>query len=234
MIGRRGVLALSVTAVLAGAGAAQLLPGAAPVARAAGLSPYRDCEALLTHYRQEVWASATPYGFGFGNGFAVDSVALADGAASGDVAARSSAEAGSSAPGAAVGQGATGTNLQEQGVDEPDLAKLADGRLVVLAQNAIQVLSAQDEPELLGIPPGSGGGARRTAVSCCSSATAPSSSCPATASARSPTCRTSTSPGGPSGCPRTSPAHPRRAWCWSTCRPTSRACWRTRRTTGST
>ena len=150
MLGRRGVLALSVTAVMAAAGAVQLLPGAAPVAHAAGLSPYRDCEALLTHYRQEVWASATPYGFGFGNGFAVDAVALADGASSGGVAARSSAEAGSSAPGAAVGQGATGTNLQEQGVDEPDLVKLADGRLVVLARNAVQVLSAQDDPQLLG------------------------------------------------------------------------------------
>ena len=139
MFGRRALLALSLSALVAGAGAVQLLPGGAPVARATGLTAYSDCAALLAYYRGEVRATATP--FGFGNG---DVRLFAGLAATGGAAPQAA-----SAPGA-VGTGATGTNLQEQGVDEPDLAKLRDGRLVVLAQNAIQVLSADAQPRLLG------------------------------------------------------------------------------------
>lgn len=139
MIGRRGLLVVSVAALVAGVGAVQLLPGGAPVARAAGLTAYSDCEALLAHYRDEVRATATPYGFGYG-GFEI----LADASMGVPGSATASRESG------AVGTGATGTNLQEQGVDEPDLAKLRDGRLVVLANNAIRVLSAEEEPRQLG------------------------------------------------------------------------------------
>ena len=142
MIGRRGVVAVSVGALLAAAGAVQLLPGGAPVASAAGLTAYSTCQELLSYYRGEVRASASPYGFGYGYGGVVEDTMSATAGA-----ARSSSET-TSPP--AVGAGATGTNLQEQGVDEPDLAKLRDGRLVVLAQNALQVLSAEAEPRLLG------------------------------------------------------------------------------------
>jgi len=139
VIGRRGVVAVSVGALVAAAGAVQLLPGGAPVASAAGLTAYSSCQELLSYYRDEVRATASAYGFGYGYGGVVaDTMSATAGAA------RSSAES------AAVGTGATGTNLQEQGVDEPDLAKLRDGRLVVLAQNVLQVLSAEAEPRLLG------------------------------------------------------------------------------------
>ena len=145
MLGRGGLLVASVAALVVGAGGVQLLPSGAPAARAAGLTAYADCEALLAHYRAEALATATPYGVGYGYGFR--DLALADAAASLGGAARTAAEP--SAPGA-VGAGATGTNVQEAGVDEPDRAKLRDGRLVVLAKNAIKVLSAEDEPRLLG------------------------------------------------------------------------------------
>ena len=146
MIGRRGVVVVSVGALVAAAGAVQLLPGGAPVASATGLTAYSTCQELLSYYRDEVRATASPYGFGYGYGGG-DVAILSEGtAATADTggAARSSSESG------AVGAGSTGTNLQEQGVDEPDLAKLRDGRLVVLAQNALQVLSAEAEPRLLG------------------------------------------------------------------------------------
>ncbi len=55
-------------------------------------------------------------------------------------AARSSGAA-AAADTAAVGRGATGTNLQEQDVDEPDRAKLRGGQLVVLAQQRLTVLA---------------------------------------------------------------------------------------------
>lgn len=153
MLGRRGVLAVSVTVAVVAAGVGiQILPGGAPPARASGLTPYPDCTALLAHYRGEIRASATPYGFGYGGygGVIEDSATTAAGA---PTATRQSGT---------VGPGATGTNLQEQGVDEPDVAKLQDGRLVVLARGAVKVLSAETQPRLLGSlrlggPPAYGG-----------------------------------------------------------------------------
>ena len=139
---RRHVLLAGTVAVAAAAlGAVQLLPGAAPAAHADGLVGYSSCTELLDHYRDELQRSATAYGVGFG-GVAVDMAAGAESA----VAARSASDAGSDA----VGTGPTGTNLQEQGVDEPDLVKLRDGRLVVLAGHHVRVLSAEAQPRLLG------------------------------------------------------------------------------------
>jgi uncharacterized secreted protein with C-terminal beta-propeller domain len=141
MFGRRGWVVVSVAALVAGVGAVQLSPGASPAAHAAGLTAYSDCDQLLAHYRSEVRLTATPYGFGYGS---AGKEVLADASSGVAGAARSSSEP------AALGARPTGTNLQEQGVDEPDLAKLRDGRLVVLARDAIQVLSAQADPRLLG------------------------------------------------------------------------------------
>jgi uncharacterized secreted protein with C-terminal beta-propeller domain len=138
---RRTVLAGTLAVLVAGLGGAQLLPGAAPQARAAGLVGFSGCAELLEHYRSELRRSATAYGFGYGPGGATVDLAF-DSATAG--AARSSAEA------PAVGSGPTGTNLQEQGVDEPDLAKLGDGRLLVLTGNRLRVLSAEAQPQVLG------------------------------------------------------------------------------------
>jgi hypothetical protein len=66
--------------------------------------------------------------------------ATAPGAATSGMAARDSAATG------AVGSGPTGTNLQEQGVDEPDLAKLRDGRLVVLSGNRLRSSPPRPSP----------------------------------------------------------------------------------------
>jgi uncharacterized secreted protein with C-terminal beta-propeller domain len=132
-----GVLAATIT----GLGAVQLAPGVAPPARADGLAGYSSCDELLGGYRAELGRAVTAYGFG-GGMYAARDVATSVSAA------RSSAET-ATAPGA-VGSGATGTNLQEQGVDEPDLAKLRDGRLVVLTGHRLRIVSAESEPRLLG------------------------------------------------------------------------------------
>jgi uncharacterized secreted protein with C-terminal beta-propeller domain len=142
---RRRTAALAGTAAVAltGALALQLLPGTTPVARAdRGLVGYQSCADLLAAYREQLRVTATAYGFGGGAYYggiplAEDNAAGADG----EQSARSSG---------AVGSGPTGTNLQEQGVDEPDSAKLRDGRLVVLTGNTLRVLSADDDPEILG------------------------------------------------------------------------------------
>jgi uncharacterized secreted protein with C-terminal beta-propeller domain len=99
---------------------------------------YRDCAELLGHYRAQLRQSGGAYAYGI-PGIAEDSAATAG----------AGAERQSSAPDA-VGSGPTGTNLQEQGVDEPDHAKLRDGRLVVLAGNRLRLLSAEQQPRELG------------------------------------------------------------------------------------
>ena len=153
MARRRTVVALgTVTALVAALGIAQLAPGAAPVARAEGLTPYTGCAELLAHYRRELRAAATPWGVGAGGGYgllASGGVAMASGAGAAEKGAPAPQADGVARDGA-VGSGPTGTNVQEQGVDEPDLVKLSDGRLVALAQNRLQVLSAEAKPRLLG------------------------------------------------------------------------------------
>src|SRR4051812_9049562 len=151
----------TVVALVAALGMAQLAPGAAPTAHAEGLVPYDSCSDLLNHYRDEIRASATPYGFGYGYGYGIaeDGFATAGGApgtarmaaAMPQAAAGAADKAASSAGGMeAVGNGATGTNVQEQGVDEPDIAKLRDGRLVVVTQGRLQVVTAEAKPKLVG------------------------------------------------------------------------------------
>ena len=51
---RRIALVAILTAAVTGLGAAQLLPGRAPVAHADGLTSYGSCENLLQHYRTEL------------------------------------------------------------------------------------------------------------------------------------------------------------------------------------
>ena len=140
---RRIALVGILTAAVTGLGAVQLLPGRAPVAHADGLSSYGSCENLLQHYRTELATIVRSPGYLWGGPFA----AAADSATS-SVAGSAARQSGGET--AAVGSGPTGTNLQEQGVDEPDLAKLRDGRLVVLVGNRLRVVSAEAQPRLLG------------------------------------------------------------------------------------
>lgn len=152
-----------VVAVLAAAAVVTLLPGGSTPARAEALVPYPSCDELLAHYRSELERTATAWGSGGGYGgtrlfgpgaFTADSSAPVPAAARAE-----SAEQSSTAD--AVGSGPTGTNVQEQGVDEPDTAKLVDGLLYTLAQGGLQIVRAGESPQLLGrydLGPDSGGG----------------------------------------------------------------------------
>ena len=138
---RRRVAAVAATtaALVAGVLGVQALPGGAPTAWAAGLTPYAGCDDLVSSYQRALVDQANSWpgdflAYGVMEGTASDTSRGAEAAAAPD----------------AVGPGATGTNVQEQGVDEPDVAKLADGRLVVLAGNRLNVLSAEGQPQLLG------------------------------------------------------------------------------------
>ncbi|TAL24437.1 MAG: hypothetical protein EPN99_02855, partial [Frankiales bacterium] len=136
-----------VAALVLVAGGLTLLPGAAPRAAAEGLVPYDSCGELLDHYRTELRRSATPWGVGGGGGIAYAEGAR-DTAATGAPSAGAAAAVGGADTGA-VGSGPTGTNLQERGVDEPDLAKTSGDLLLAVAQNRLQIIRRGAEPVTL-------------------------------------------------------------------------------------
>jgi hypothetical protein len=136
--------------VLAG-GAVTLLPGAAPEAAAEALVPYDSCDALLEQYRSALERTATPWGFGHDMAlFGGARTALAGAAVPEAASAAGASSATDSAVGGAVGSGPTGTNLQERGVDEPDLAKTSGDLLLAVGQDRLQVLRRGAQPEVLG------------------------------------------------------------------------------------
>jgi hypothetical protein len=147
---RRTVALVAGTAVLTLAGTALatgvLGPAAAPAA-ADGLTPFDDCAGVRDWYVEALDPGVGPYGVG---GFAVPDVARAmeDSTVGGE------ADAGSGAPGAAVGAGATGTNLQEAGVDEPDTVKVdptRPGLVVTTAGDRLVVVDVSTgEPRRVG------------------------------------------------------------------------------------
>ncbi len=117
----------------------------------AALQPFDDCEALVTHYREAALAMVGPYGLqGAGVLAEGDAMAAQEGAEDSAVAAPGAAER-------AVGPGETGTNVQEAGVDEPDLVK-TDGELILaVASGRLQVVEAGTSPRViatLGLPDG--------------------------------------------------------------------------------
>lgn len=117
----------------------ELLPSAGPwdeaAARAAVtalpasyLADFDDCAGLLTYFQANALELVTPYGIGGGRGFAA-------GGAEGDMAGADSVGGGDAG---AAGQSApehSTTNVQEEGVDEPDIVK-TDGRIIVAVVNS--------------------------------------------------------------------------------------------------
>jgi hypothetical protein len=118
---RRRGLALGLGAALVvTAGVAAVDVARAPEAAAAGLTRFDSCEELLGWYRDAALEQVTAYGLGGGDMFAAEE-------AMGGADAAVAAQDGAAALGGPVGSSDTGTNVQEEGVDEPSRIKLADG-----------------------------------------------------------------------------------------------------------
>ena len=118
-------VSLLAAAGLAGAGVATGVIGGSgglggpDTAAAQMLEPFSDCDELLEYAHEHRWArNAYPYA----GGGDVAVMSLEGGLAAG--AEDSATRALAPEPGA-VGPGETGTNVQEAGIDEPDIAKLA-------------------------------------------------------------------------------------------------------------
>ncbi|HEU5158295.1 MAG TPA: beta-propeller domain-containing protein [Streptosporangiaceae bacterium] len=111
-------------------------PGGLAVAR---LVSSNDCQTLLTGLREATAAQVGPYGLGESMR-ALRPLAGADGAdgAGGEVPAAAAAPGAESAP----APGHSGTNIQEAGVDEPDLVKTDGRRIVAIARGRLYVVDA--------------------------------------------------------------------------------------------
>jgi uncharacterized secreted protein with C-terminal beta-propeller domain len=120
------------------------------------LQPFDSCDTYLAYVKERALELVGPYGLGGGYG----PVGFAEGGAATEDAARSAAEttaAPSQATDAAGGDGGTDfstTNVQEVGVDEPDILKSDGRRIVALAQGQLHVIDVSGpEPQLTGTVP---------------------------------------------------------------------------------
>jgi uncharacterized secreted protein with C-terminal beta-propeller domain len=105
---------------------------------ALGLDGFASCDEVLDYLQQNALPLVTAWGLGGGGFMMVERVDA--------VMTAGAAEADASAP----AQQYSTTNLQEIGVDEPDMIK-TDGRiLVALAQGKLFVVDVTGEPKLLG------------------------------------------------------------------------------------
>lgn len=98
-------------------------PGASPARAAAGLVTFQDCEALQAWYVDHTIDQVGPYGWGG----RMWTMAMREDA---NITGSAASEDFGSASKDAATNSSTGTNTQEAGIDEPDVAK-TDGRIVV-------------------------------------------------------------------------------------------------------
>ena len=101
-----------------------------------GLTGFDDCDALLDHLHTEYSRRVGPYGF---DGSGWDSVTGPSGGT--DEAA---SDEGSSTSGPFDGIDFSGTNLQEAGVDEPDMIKTDGRRIFTVLSGRLTVVDTRD------------------------------------------------------------------------------------------
>ncbi len=102
-------------------------------AAASDLPQFSDCEEFTSYMRSVAESEVTAYGLGGGpRMYKTAPMTSAEGDAS---------RAGA-APSEAVGNGPTGTNTQERGVDEPDIAKIDGTRVLSLVNGKLTVVDA--------------------------------------------------------------------------------------------
>jgi hypothetical protein len=128
--GASASIAAAATAGLVGGTLGVVAAPPPPASAATGLTPFTGCAQLRDWYVEAALPQVTAWGWGWGW----------------PIAASTPVEAGvlnGRSAGDAVGNGDTGTNLQEVGVDEADVAK-TDGRLVAHVRGGHVVLTDTD------------------------------------------------------------------------------------------
>lgn len=145
--GRRGLLR---GALVAGAAAAALvagtLAGGEEAQAAAELVPFDDCAAVDAWYTEQALEQVSAWGLTGGAGGGITGWWRALTGGQGDDMGGAAAEsADGSGLGGPVGAGPTGTNLQEEGVDEPDLVKTDGRRVVTLTGTGLHVVTVDGD-----------------------------------------------------------------------------------------
>ncbi|MEX1162875.1 MAG: beta-propeller domain-containing protein [Nitriliruptor sp.] len=126
---------------------------------AGALTSFPACDDYLAHVREHALEQVTPYGIGGGGGwYAADGEmrAVEESAAGGDDAVFDDLGAPSAGT---TPEGVSGTNVQEQGVDEPDRVKTDGDTLYVVAGDRLRIVDIRgDQPvELAEVPLREGG-----------------------------------------------------------------------------
>ena len=120
----------------------------------ASLERFEGCEDLLDHLESEALERVGPYGFdGVVQAFPLFEEELAPDEALSDIdgAAASEPALGGDGVGREAGVDYSTTNVQEAGVDEPDIAKTDGERILAVANNRLHYVDvARGEPRLLG------------------------------------------------------------------------------------
>ena len=111
--------------------------------RTAGLVPFTECDDLLRHLQAEAVDRVGPYGLGggwYGRPVSLEAVAMTD-----DSSMESVAMARGSDQALVEGIDYSGTNVQEVGIDEPDLIKTDGRRILVVEDDRIHHVSLSRE-----------------------------------------------------------------------------------------
>jgi hypothetical protein len=130
------------------AGSTGTFPLGMPRAAADELPAFTDCDELRDWYVDQALPQVGPWGFGFGGPmyYGAEGIRLL----SRDLSQTAGAPMAEAVDGSAVTNGGTGTNVQEVGIDEPDVAK-TDGRLVyrIVERELVITDVTGDEPREL-------------------------------------------------------------------------------------
>ena len=111
--------------------------------RTAGLVPFTECDDLLRHLQAEAVDRVGPYGLGggwYGGPVMLETAVMAD-----DVSMDSGTMARGSGQALVEGIDYSGTNVQEAGIDEPDLVKTDGRRILVIEDDRIHHVSLSEE-----------------------------------------------------------------------------------------
>ena len=150
-----GGLTLTLAACSSGGGVER--ENAQDVQLVASLTPVTSCDALLDHLHEEAAERVGPYGFG-----GAPAIMEGAGGGEGDDVANFESESAADAAGApalpssprqteTAGPEVSSTNVQEAGVDEPDIVKADGERILAVAQGRLHWIDVTgDEPVLAG------------------------------------------------------------------------------------
>lgn len=123
-------------------------PDPTDVELASSLQPFGACDELLTYFQTEALEIVGPWGLHGGPVYYADDAVTAEAGASSDAAG---APAPARDSGQVAGEDFSGTNVQEEGVDEPDIVK-TDGELVVTAiDGQLTIVDLRNPDEVAGM-----------------------------------------------------------------------------------